>query len=86
MGSIKLVRFGANWCVLCNEIDSLLEELGIEYDKVDTDENPNLVQFYDIDSVPTLIMFDNDYEVKRVVGSKVYEKQKLQEWISHGKE
>ena len=45
---------------------------------VDIDVHDNLAKEYGIRSVPTLVMLDENIEVKRIVGSKTV--KELQEW------
>jgi len=45
---------------------------------VDIDVHDDLAREYGIRSVPTLVMLDENIEVKRIVGSKTV--KELQEW------
>jgi thioredoxin 1 len=71
---INLVKFSAEWCGPCKMasriIDSVLTEFtSVIFTEVDTDDSPNLASTYKIKSVPTVIVFNNNEEVERFVGS-----------------
>jgi len=69
-----LVKFGAKWCGPCKMLKPVLSQLKEEQgDKlgvveVNVDESRNLNDQYSIMSTPTLILFKNGEEVKRLVG------------------
>lgn len=56
-----LVDFFATWCSPCKALSPILEEIAAEYEdkiyvyKVDVDEEHDLAQAFDIQSVPTLL-------------------------------
>ena len=68
---IKIIKFGAPWCGPCRVQDKILEELtreGYEIEKINVDENEELVEKYSISTVPTLLFFDDDKLVERKIG------------------
>ncbi len=71
---ITLVDFYADWCGPCRMITPIMEELAKDYVgraaivKVDVDNAQNTALKYNVTSIPTIIMFVNGEEVKRVVG------------------
>jgi thioredoxin 1 len=71
-----LVDFWAEWCGPCKAMEGPLEELAAEYDgklnvaKLNIDENPSLQSAYSVMSIPTLIVFQNGEEKRRLVGAR----------------
>jgi thioredoxin-like negative regulator of GroEL len=76
----KILRFTASWCGPCQGLAMNLEtaNLGFPIEVVDIDAHGDVAQEYGIRSVPTLVMLDENIEVKRLVGSKTV--NQLQEW------
>ena len=68
-----LVDFYADWCGPCKMMAPVVEEISNECSdiivgKVNTDENMQIAYNYKIVSIPTLIIFKNGAEHKRIVG------------------
>ncbi len=71
-----LIDFSAEWCGPCKMMLPILESLAKEMEgkisvyKVDVDAAQKVTSKFDITSVPTLILFENGQEKKRIVGLK----------------
>ena len=70
---IVVVDFFATWCGPCKMIAPIIEELekemtNIKFVKLDVDENPEISNKYQIQSIPTLKVFKDGQDVDTVVG------------------
>ena len=71
-----VVDFWAEWCGPCKMISPILEEIASEHKdkvkvvKLNVDDNPDVTRRYDVMSIPTLLVFKNGEQVKRIVGAK----------------
>lgn len=77
-----LVDFWAVWCGPCQMMAPILHELEeampeVQIGKVNVDEQMDLARQFRVVSIPTLIVFKNGQEVKRMVG--VTSKEELME-------
>jgi thioredoxin-like negative regulator of GroEL len=76
----RILRFTASWCGPCQGLAMNLEtaSLGLPIEVVDIDTHSDVAQEYGIRSVPTLVMLDENTEIKRLTGSRTV--NQLQEW------
>jgi len=69
-----LVDFWAPWCGPCRVVHPILEEIASERDDVrivslNVDDSPQTPARYEVFSIPTMIVFRDGAEVKRIVGA-----------------
>ncbi|MFB6088211.1 MAG: thioredoxin [Candidatus Aenigmatarchaeota archaeon] len=79
-----LVDYWAPWCSPCKVLEPIVEELskdmdGINFGKVNVDQNQLAAQRFGIRSIPTMIIFEDGEEVARSTGAM--EREELKEWI-----
>ena len=80
-----LVDVYATWCGPCQlmakELEQAAAELGngVRVAKLDSDQNEKLASQLKVQGLPTLILFENGQEVKRMEGAVM--KHQLMEWV-----
>jgi len=76
----RILRFTASWCQPCKTLAANLEraEVKLPIEVIDIDVEEDIANQYGIRSVPTLVMLDENIEVKRNVGVKT--PKQLKEW------
>src|SRR5438105_1354956 len=73
---VTLVDFYADWCGPCKMINPIIEELANEMSgkaaiaKLDIENAQNTTAQCGVTSIPTIILFKDGKEVKRVVGMR----------------
>jgi len=71
-----LVDFWASWCLPCKSMEPVIAELAEEYagrvkiGKLNVDQNPAIAARYDIQGVPTFILFKAGKVVERCTGAQ----------------
>lgn len=70
-----LVDFWAEWCGPCRAVGPVIEEIAgeqkacLKVGKLDVDANGQTAMQYNVMSIPTMILYVNGQEVKRIVGA-----------------
>jgi thioredoxin 1 len=71
--TVRLLDFYADWCGPCDAQDPILEELAddhgdVEFEKVDVEQNQETANEYQVQSLPTVVVENDDGIVDRFVG------------------
>lgn len=70
---MKILKFSASWCGPCKMLSMTMagikDQIPYPVEEIDIDENTELAQKYSIRGVPTLVLVNDDKEVKRKVGA-----------------
>lgn len=85
---LVLVDFYAEWCGPCKMLSPILEQISNEDEnvkiiKVNIDDSRFLASYYQIQSIPTLILLKNGQFLHRITGFSP--KKTIQELIEKGK-
>ena len=71
-----VVDFWAEWCGPCHMVAPVLEEIASEKQgaltiaKLDIDENPDTARRFGILSIPSMVLFVDGVEKRRLVGAR----------------
>lgn len=81
-----ILYFTADWCQPCKKVRPIVEELNREYfpgmfQIIDVDIEKEMAKSFELKSVPTFILFENNNEINRLVGAQT--KQSLLEFIGN---
>jgi thioredoxin 1 len=68
--------FSASWCNPCKQIKPFIKEIVEEFKElnvyeveVDSDDKKELVEYYKITSVPTLVLLEDGNKIDEVIGT-----------------
>ena len=82
---IALVEYSAPWCVYCRRIAPAFNKLAEQYAdrmvvaQVNIDDEPGLAQEYQVELVPTLILYKDGEPVDHIVAPE--SKAKIEEFV-----
>ena len=77
-----LVDFWAEWCGPCRSVGPIVEELSRSFEgkvkvvKLNVDKNQEIAIKYNINSIPSLVLFKNGNEIDRTIGISSIDKYK----------
>lgn len=82
-----IVDLYTGWCQPCKIMAPMLEAAAsrfpkIKFYKVNLEDCPDAVGYFDVRSVPTIIFFDSGQETSRKEGTM--SKAELESWIANG--
>ena len=77
---MKFYKFYADWCGPCRILTTMLNKAQIEYEPINVDNNEELVNKYDIKTIPVFMAVKDDgTEIDRFVGVKSTDA--IKQWI-----
>lgn len=71
-----LMYFWASWCQPCKMVKPIIESISeeniekMDFFKVDADANPDIVQRFGVNSIPTMLVFKDGVVVHSITGAK----------------
>ena len=77
---MKFYKFYADWCGPCRILTTMLNKAQIEYEPINVDNNEELVEKYNIKTIPVFMAIKDDgIEIDRFVGVKSADA--IKQWI-----
>ncbi|MFL2063749.1 thioredoxin [Latilactobacillus sakei] len=82
---LVILDFWADWCMPCKIMTPMIQELHaasndtFKLGMVDVEDQPELAERYDIQSVPTLLIFKKGKAAEKVTGA--FPKEKLKRYL-----
>lgn len=73
---LTIVDFTADWCAPCRMMHPIFKQMAEKYGDqvsfitIDTEENPDIIVRYGVQSLPTFTFFRNGEAVKRLIGAR----------------
>jgi len=80
-----LLDFGATWCRPCRQMEPSVAQLSVQYEdrlkvgKVDVDEDVQIADQFQVNSMPTFVLVRDGNEVARISGLMSY--NSLAKWV-----
>lgn len=72
----KIIKFEKEDCAPCNMVSEYLDLKGVQYEKINPFDQPEIAMRYKVRSVPTVIIEHQDEVLHRIIGFKPDELQK----------
>lgn len=68
---MEILKFYADWCVQCQNLEKNLKNTGFEYKSIDVDleENEPLLEKYNILSLPSIVVLKDGIMVNKLQGT-----------------
>jgi thioredoxin 1 len=78
----KLFYYSADWCQPCKMLGPVMDEVAkdIPVEKINIDYEMDRARAANVSSVPTVILVENEQEVRRFVGAR--SRQQINEFIN----
>jgi thioredoxin 1 len=70
----QLFYFSSDWCVPCQTLGPVMDQVSqkIPVRKINVDYEPDVNSRYRVQSIPTVILVENEQEIRRFIGAKSY--------------
>ena len=70
----QLFYFSAEWCVPCQTLGPIMDQVStqIQVQKFNIDYEADLITKYGVRNIPTVVLVENEQEVRRFTGVKSY--------------
>lgn len=65
---IVLLKFTADWCDNCKKYEHFINDLSVYVQEVDYDMNEDIIEEYEIQKLPTVLVYKNKNLVDRIEG------------------
>lgn len=77
----KIIKFEKKDCAPCNMVSDYLDRKGVDYEKINAFDQPEVAAKFRVRSLPTVIILEKDEEVGRIIGFKPDELNRLVEAV-----
>lgn len=65
---VTMLKFTADWCESCKKYDHFINDLNVPIQDIDYDLNEDLIEEYDVQKLPTLLIYKNKNLVEKIEG------------------
>ena len=74
----------ASWCQPCKSLSPIMEQISktTPVRKINVEYEPDVINRFGVSNVPTVILIENEREIRRFVGIKSY--NEVINWINNG--
>jgi thioredoxin 1 len=66
--NVVILKFTSEWCKSCKKYDSYLDDLNIKIISISADDNEDLVEDYEITTLPTLLIYKEKNLMEKIEG------------------
>ena len=77
----KIIKFEKSDCNPCTMVSELLDKTGIQYEKINPFDDPEKAVKHRVRTVPTVILLENEEEIKRTIGFNPEELKEIVEML-----